>query len=65
MQRVVKYYYISFYMLKTSSRLTQIFNENKEAQEKLFNHMCNFGAWEEWNRKRAISSYLDFEIRND
>ena len=64
-QRVVKYYSLLSYMLKPPSLITQVFNKNKKAQKKLFNHMCNFGAQAEWrNGKRAFSSYLDVEISN-
>ena len=64
-QQDVKYSSLSSYMLKPTSLLTQIFNNNNKAQEKLFNHMCNFWAWAEWrNGRRAVSSYLDVEIRN-
>ena len=66
MQRVVKSYYILSYMLKPTSLLTQGFNKNKKAQQKLFNHMCNFGAQEEWrNGRRSVSSYIDVDISND
>ena len=65
-QRVVKYSSLSSYMLKPPSLPTQGFNKNNKAQEKLFNHMCNFGERTEWrNGRRAVSSYLDVEIRND
>ena len=53
-------------MLKPTSLLTHGFNTNKKAHEKLFNHMCNFGARSEWkNERRFVSSYLDVKIRND
>ena len=66
MQRVVKSSYISSYMFKNPSLLTQGFNNNKKAHEKLFNHMCNFGAREEWRNGRiSVSSYLDVDISND
>ena len=65
MQRVVKYSSISSYLLKPTSLITQGFNKNKKAQEKLFKHMCNFGARSEWrNERRAVSYYLDVEISN-
>ena len=65
-QRVVKSYSISSYMLKPTSLLTQGFNKNKKAQQKLFNHMCNFGARKEWrNGRRSARSYLDVDINND
>ena len=64
-QRVVKYSSLLSYMLKRPSLLTQVFNNNKKTQKKLFNNMCNFGARAEWrNGRRAFSSYLDVEIRN-
>ena len=66
MQRVVKSSYLYSFMLKPSELLTQVFNNNNKVQEKLFNHMCNFGAWVDWrNGRRSISSYLDIEISND
>ena len=43
-QQVVKYSSFSSYMLKPPSLLTQVFSNNKKAQDNLFNHMCNFGA---------------------
>ena len=43
-QKAVQYYSLSYYMLKTSHLLTQGFENNRTAQEKLFKHMCNFGA---------------------
>ena len=65
-QRVVKYYSLSSYMLKPPFLLTQGFNKNKKSQGKLFSHMCNFGAREEWrNGKRSVCSYLDVEISNN
>ena len=65
-QRVVKYSFLLSYMLKPPSLLTQHFNKNTKAQENIFNHMCNFGAWEEWrNGRRAVSDYLDVDIIND
>ena len=57
---------LSSYMLKPTYLLTQEFKNNKKAQEKLFKHMCNFGARAEWrNVRRSTSSYLDVDIRND
>ena len=54
------------FMLKYSYLLTQGFNKNKKSQEKLFNHMCNFGARLEWRNGRiVVSSYLDVKIIND
>ena len=66
MQRVMKYSSLSSYMLKPPSLITHGFNKNKRAQEKLFNHVCNFGALSEWrNGRRAASSYLGVDISND
>ena len=66
MQRVAKFSSLSSYMLKPTSLLTQDFNKNVKSQENLFKHMCNFGARAEWrNGRRAISYYLDVDIRND
>ena len=65
-QRVMKYSSLSSYMLKPTYLLTQGFNENKKAEEKLFMHMRNFGARAEWRNGRiSVSSYLDVNIRND
>ena len=62
----VKYFFIVSYMLKPTYLLTREFKNNKKAQEKLFKHMCNFGARAEWrNVRRSTSSYLDVDIRND
>ena len=43
-QQVVKSSSLLYYMLKPTSLLTQGFNTNKMAQEKVFKHMCNYGA---------------------
>ena len=42
-QRVVKYSSISYFMLKPPYLLTQGFNKNNKAQEKLIKNMCNLG----------------------
>ena len=47
MQKAVKSSSRSSYMLKPSHLLTQGFDNNRTAQEKILKHMCNFGAWEE------------------
>ena len=66
MQRVAKFSSLSSYMLKSTSLLTQGFNTDKKAHEKLFKHMCNFGVQSEWrNERRSVISYLDVKIRND
>ena len=58
MQKDLKSSSLSSYMLKPSNLLTQLFGENMTAQEKIFKHMCNFGAWAEWRKvRRVISSY--------
>ena len=65
MQRVVKSSSILSFMLKPTYLLTQGFNKNNKGREKLFNHMCNFGACIEWrNGRRVVSSYLRVEISN-
>ena len=62
----MKYFYLLYYMLKPPSLLTQVFNNNKKAQENIFKNMCNVGERAEWiNERRAVSSYLDVEISND
>ena len=53
---------ISSYMLKPSKLITQSFENNRTAQEKLLKHMCNFGSREVWRKGRSvISFYLDVE----
>ena len=66
MQKALKSSSLSSYILKPSSLLTQGFEKNKTAQEKLFKHMCNFGSRAEWRKGRSvISSYLDVETTKD
>ena len=49
-------------MLKPSNLLTHGFGNNSTAQEKLFKHMCNFGARTELREgRRLVSFYLDVE----
>ena len=43
-QRVLKYSYLSSFMLKPAYLIRQVFKKNKKSQENLFNRMCNFGA---------------------
>ena len=63
-QKDVKAAYILVYMLKPNSFLTNIFKYNKEDQQNLFNHMCNFGERSQLKiRRRSISFYIDVEIR--
>ena len=60
----VKYSSLSPYTLKPTSLITEVFKDNKKAQEKLSKHVCNFGSRTEWiNGRRAVSYYLDAEIR--
>ena len=60
MKKALKYSSLSFYVLKPSYLLTQGFEKNRTAQEKLLKHMCNFGAREEcMEGRRFVSSYLD------
>ena len=42
MQKDLKYSSLSYYTLKPYHLLTQVFDNNRPAQEKLFKHMCNF-----------------------
>ena len=43
-------------MLKPSKLITQGFENNKTAQEKLFKHMCNFRSQSEWRKGRSVIS---------
>ena len=62
MHKAVKYSSLSSYMLKPPFLLTQGFDTNRTSQEKLFKHMCHFGAHAEWREGRGVfSSYLDVE----
>ena len=59
-QKDVKYSSILSYMLEPSHLLTQGFESNRTAHEKLFKHMCSFGARAERREGRiVVSSYLD------
>ena len=65
LQKVVEYSFISYYILKPTSLLTQGFNKNNKAQGGIFICICNFWARVEWrNGIRAVSSYLDVETIN-
>ena len=44
MEKDLKYSSILSYLLKYYHLLTQGFKNNRTEQEKLFKHMCNFGA---------------------
>ena len=44
MQKALKPSSLLSYMLKPSKLLTQGFENNRTAKEKLFKHMCNFGS---------------------
>ena len=62
MQKAVKSSFLLSYMLKPSHSLTQVFDKNRTAQEKLFKRMYNFGTREDWRWVRRVdSSYLDVE----
>ena len=53
-------------ILKPSPLITQGFEKNGTAQEKIFKHMCNFGSRAEWRKGRSvISSYLDVDTTKD
>ena len=53
-------------MSKPFKLLTQGFEKNRTAQEKLLKNMCNFGSWEEWRKGRSvISSYIDVDTTKD
>ena len=59
-QKAIKYFSLSSYMLKPSHLLTHGFENNMTAHEKLFKHMCNFESWEEWREERiVVISYID------
>ena len=66
MQKASQYSSLSSYILKHSILLTQGFEKNRIAQEKLFKHMCNLGSRVERRKGRSvISSYLDVETTKD
>ena len=59
MHKALEYYSLSSFMLNFFNLLTQGFENNITAQEKLFKHMCNFWSRAEWRKGRSvISSYL-------
>ena len=42
------------------------FRRNTKAQQKIFKHMCNFAARQEWKSgKREVSVWLDVEVTKD
>ena len=53
----MKYSSLSSYMLKPLSFITQVFKDNKKAQEKIFKNMCDFGAISDWRNGRRPASY--------
>ena len=62
MQKVLKSSLLLSYMLKLSHLLTQGFENNRTAQEKLFKHMCNFVEHVNWREGiRVFGSYLDID----
>ena len=66
MHKYLKSSSLSSYMFKPSNILTQGFEKNRTAQEKIFKHMCNFGSWEEWRKGRIVFSYyLDVDTTKD
>ena len=66
MQKSLKSSSISSYMSKPYKLITQGFENNRTAHEKIFKHMCNFGSWEEWRKgRRVVSSYLDVDTTKD
>ena len=48
MHNDLKYSSLSYYILKHSHLLTHSFENNRTKTEKVFKHMCNFGAREKW-----------------
>ena len=61
-QKDLKYYSLSYYMLKPSNLLTQVFDNNRTEQEKLFTHIYNFGARAELREgRRVVGYYLDVD----
>ena len=46
--KALEYSSLSSYMLKPSNLLKYGFENNTTAQEKIFKHMCNFVAQENW-----------------
>ena len=61
-QKTLKSSSILYYMFKPSHLLTQGFDNNSTTQEKIFKHMCNFGARAEYREGiSVISYYLDVE----
>ena len=65
-QKDLKSSSLSYYMLKPSNLLTHGFGNNSTSQEKLFNHMCNFGARAEYREgRRVVCFYLDVKTTKD
>ena len=65
-QKAVKSSSLFPHICKTSHLLTQGFEKNRTAQEKIFKHMYNFGEREEWMEGRFfLSFYLDVETAKD
>ena len=66
MQMAVKSSSISSYRLNPSHLITQVFDNNRTAQENLFKQMCNFGTRAEWREGvRVVSYYLDVDTTKD
>ena len=55
MQKASKSSSLSSYILKPSSLLTQGFEKNRTAQEKLFKHMCILGHGQSGGRGEVLS----------
>ena len=66
MQKALNSSSLSFYTLKSSKLLTQVFENNSTAQDNLFKNMCNFGSREEWRKEGiVVSYYLDVDTTKD
>ena len=61
-QKSLKYFSLSSYILKPYHLITHGFENNRTAQRKLFRHMCNLGAPEKCREGRiVISSCLNVD----
>ena len=66
MQKALKSSYLSYYVLKPSHLLTQGFEYNRTAQEKLFKHIFNLRERAEWKEgRRVVSYFIDFDTTKD
>ena len=65
-QKALKSYSLSSFMLKPYHLIAKGFGNNRTAQDNLFNHMFNFGAREDCREgRRVFSYYLDVETTKD